>query len=158
MHIRFNFTLFAEPVPPRDWILVDVPACTPRVALVHTDCGHHSRDSWEFNDEYDHFDWHGERRRVRRERRRMQRIARDYAAAHTCPTAAEIKADEEACAEAMAWLDALTTCPHCGGDGAPTGRAFVDEETSDEHAEPVELEYRCGACWSFYTRAREANR
>lgn len=147
MHIRFN--PFA--ITPPGWTTEDVPACTPRIALVHTACGHHSRESWEFIDPLDYLDGYtlldkpGQCWQGITVRRQLRRNTRDYAAAHTCPTAAEIAAEEAACAEAMAWLDTLTTCPHCGGDGAPTGQTFTDEA-----AEPVELEYRCGVCWSYY--------
>ncbi|WP_280427838.1 hypothetical protein [Nocardia brasiliensis] len=147
MSVRFGFNLFAR-VTPRGWVTVHVPACTPRVGLVHTACGHHSGESWEFSDERDELGGWGERRRVRAERRRMRRIARAYASAHHCTDAGGYEGE----AEALAWLDALTTCPHCFSDGAPTGRAFVDEAAAD--AAPVELEYRCGNCQSFYTRER----
>lgn len=155
MNIGFN--PFAR-ITPRGWTTVDVPACTPRVALVHTACGHHSRESWEFSGEPYEPGGAEERRRVRGERRRMRRIARAYASAHTCTNEGDYEnsAEAAACAEAMAWLDTLTTCPRCGGDGAPTGRAFVDEDTADEHAELVELEYRCAVCGGFYTRGRQS--
>ena len=81
--VKIRFNLFAW-IMPRGWVTEDVPACTPRVALVHTVCGHHSRESWEFDDEHDALGGWGERVRVCAERRAMRRIAHTYASAHTC--------------------------------------------------------------------------
>jgi hypothetical protein len=166
-------TLFTRRVTPRGWIAVPVAACTPRIALVHTRCGHRSAESWEFSDDPGEFA-HDPivRRYCRDERRRMRHIARDYATAHDCAEAQndpwahygadydpwvgyQTEDDAAAEAETLAWLDAGTVCPFCTGDGAPTGRAVIDEDASDEHTAPVEIEYRCGSCWSFYTKAKE---
>jgi hypothetical protein len=72
---------FVRRITPRGWVTVDVPACTPRVRLVHTACGRHSVESWEFSTARDEL---GERRRMRAEWHRMRRTAHAYARAHSC--------------------------------------------------------------------------
>lgn len=117
-------------VAPRGWATVIVPACTSRVGLVHSACGHHSSQDWEFDDAYDEFGGPGERWRVWAERRRMRRAARAYARAHDCPGEFEDFADEDQADEDQAdEFDAAelpddptaewTECPHCTADGVP---------------------------------------
>lgn len=85
---RFSNSRFSQPFArstPREWITYEVPACTRRVGLIHTVCGHHSTpESWEFHDRYEPLSGRGEWRRVRAERHRMYLIALAYAAAHRC--------------------------------------------------------------------------
>jgi hypothetical protein len=85
MSITTITALFARRVTSRGWIGVPVEACTPRIALMHTSCGHRSPESWEFSE--DPRDYGRDpvvRDYYREHRRRMRRIARDYATAHTC--------------------------------------------------------------------------